>query len=207
MLRLYLVRHGQTDFSAENRFCGGLDPCLNQEGLHMAEFVTHAFQSIPLQAIYTSPSLRAKQTAQGVADQHQLPLQQEEGLREIAYGLWEGLSLEEIQRNDPKGYAWWQQDPARHGSPGGETALHIAARADLVLEKIRATHTEDNVLLVSHKATLRVLMCLMLGIDVRSYRDRFDYPVAAMTCVEWRPRGPFFKSIADVSHLPLQLRG
>lgn len=206
MLTLYFLRHGQTDYSLSNRFCGDLDPPLNHMGQRMADCFANSHLDIPWRAIYSSPSLRTRQTAEALAKRISLPVQVDPGIREISYGKWEGLSHEEARQRDPDQYAWWAKDPTARGAPEGETAFDMAARAAPTLDKIRALHSDGNVLVVSHKATIRVLICALLGIDVRLYRDRFDCPVAAATCVVFREQGPFFKSMADVSHLPMDLR-
>lgn len=206
MFSIYLLRHGQTDYSATNRFCGDLDPPLNATGQEMAACFAREHAQLAWRAVYSSPSLRTRQTAAALANAISLPVQGSPGMREISYGRWEGLSHDEARRRDPDHYAWWAQDPTSRGAPEGETAFHMAARAVPALEEIRSAHPEGPVLLVSHKATIRVLICALLGIDVRLYRDRFDYPVAAVTCVEFKERGPFFRSIADTSHLPPHLR-
>ena len=94
----------------------------------------------------------------------------EDGLAEIAYGDWEGLTVDEVKARWPEAYDYWAEDVAGRGTPGGETALNGAARAMRVVEAIRTRHTGGNVLIVSHKATLRIITCALLGLDVRLFR-------------------------------------
>ena len=206
MLELYLIRHGQTDFSRENRFCGSIDPPLNDIGLQMAAAFGAAYGQHKWAAIYSSPSLRTRQTAAALADQVGLIPRIEPGLREISYGAWESLRHEDVQADHPDEYAYWAADTASRGTPGGETAFQVAARAAPIIELVRRNHPAGKVLLVSHKATIRILTCALLGMDVRLFRDRIGQPVAAVTRFELRKNGPLLTMLGDVGHLPVELR-
>jgi alpha-ribazole phosphatase len=207
MLELYLIRHGQTDYSRENRFCGAIDPPLNDVGLRMADAFGVAYADLPWTAIYTSPRLRARQTADALARRVSTSVHTDEGLAEIAYGDWEGLRHDEVQARWPEAYAHWAADVASRGTPGGETAFAVAARSVPVLERLRATHRGGRVLVVSHKATIRIMVCALLGLDVRLFRDRLGQGVAAVTRFEMKQSGAQLLQLGDVSHLPADLRG
>ncbi|MFO0747833.1 MAG: histidine phosphatase family protein [Myxococcota bacterium] len=206
-LQLFLIRHGQTDFSRANRFCGAIDPPLNDVGLRMADALAAAHGDKPWTGIYSSPRTRALQTATPLARRAGVPIFIDEGLAEIAYGAWEGLGHDEVMHQHPEEYAYWSHDPASRGTPGGETAFHVAARAAPVVARIREHHASGRVLVVSHKATLRIMMCALLGLDVRLFRERMGQPVAALTCFEISSRGPSLVLHGDISHLPPDLRG
>jgi probable phosphoglycerate mutase len=205
-LELFMIRHGQTDFSRENRFCGSIDPPLNDVGLRMADAFGHAYASKSWDGIYCSPSQRAQQTAHALAHRVHNDLVIDEGLREIAYGEWEGMRHEDAKAKWPEAYAYWEQDTASRGTPGGETAFQVAARAAPVIERIRREHASGRVLIVSHKATIRILTCALLGMDVRLFRDRIGQPVAAVTRFEIKKSGPLLTMLGDVSHLPHDLQ-
>lgn len=205
MLELYLIRHGQTDFSRENRFCGTSDPPLNAVGLRMADAFAEGYGHLAWDAIYASPRLRTRQMATPLATRTGQELHVEEGLAEIAYGQWEGLRHEDVKAKSPEAYAYWSADVASRGTPGGETAFQVAARATPVLERVRAH--EGRVLIVSHKATIRILVCALLGMDVRLFRDRLSHGVGAVTKFEFKSYGAQLIQLADTSHLPADLRG
>jgi probable phosphoglycerate mutase len=207
MLELYLIRHGQTDYSRENRFCGSIDPPLNDVGLRMATAFGAAYAGLEWNAIYSSPRQRARQTAEALASRTNVEIHTEDGLAEIAYGEWEGLRHEEVKERWPEAYAYWSADVASRGTPGGETAFGVAARAAPVLERLRARHESGRVLLVSHKATIRILVCALVGLDVRLFRDRLSQGVAAVTRFEIKKTGAQLIQLGDVSHLPPELCG
>jgi probable phosphoglycerate mutase len=206
MLELYMIRHGQTDFSRENRFCGAIDPPLNEVGLRMADAFGKAYASMKWTSIFASPRLRARQTANALAHRVNVDVHVEDGLAEIAYGDWEGLRHEDVKAQWPEAYAYWAADTASRGTPGGETAFQVAARAAPIIEKIKTRCNEGRVLLVSHKATIRILTCALLGMDVRLFRDRIAQPVAAVTKFEIKKSGPLLTMLGDMSHLPPELR-
>ena len=205
-MNLYMVRHGQTASSRENRFSGSSDPPLTEVGEAMALAFARAYASVDWQAIYTSPMLRTRQTADAVCRLTGLQAVVEDGLKEIDYGEWEGLRQADVKERWPEAFAYWAHDVASRGTPGGETAFQVAARAMRVVEEIRSRHEQGNVLIVSHKATLRVITCALLGLDVRLFRERIAQPVAAVTMFVVSDRSALLTLFGDRSHLSEDLR-
>jgi probable phosphoglycerate mutase len=201
MLTLHLVRHGETTHSAEGIFAGDIDPPLTANGLAMAEAVARHASTLSLSAIYVSPKLRARQTAAPIAKATGLEPVVEDGLREIAYGAWEGRKETEVKAADPDAFAAWTGDPALVAPPGGESAFAIAARALPVILLARQDHPGENVLFVSHKATIRVLVCALLGAPLGRFRDRVACPTASLTTFEFGDRGGMLTRLGDVSYL------
>jgi probable phosphoglycerate mutase len=199
-----MVRHGQTAASRENRFSGSSDPPLTAVGEAMAEAFARAYAPLKWDAIYTSPMLRARQTAEALVRLTGIQATIEDGLKEIGYGEWEGLRQEEVKERWPEAFEYWADDVASRGTPGGETAFQVAARAMRVVERIRLG--QGNVLLVSHKATLRVITCALLGLDVRLFRERLALPVAAVTMFVVTSRTAQLAVFGDRSHLTEELR-
>lgn len=205
-LRLHLVRHGQTDFSLQNRFCGSINPPLNATGQKMAAALAARYANHRFAAIYASPRERALQTAAPTAAHAGLEVRIEDGLREIGYGEWEGKPEPEVERDDAARFHAWAAHPGWVAPPGGESGAEIAQRALGVVDLVRAQHADGDVLLVSHKATLRVLLCALLGIDLDLFRSRIGQKVCAVSIVTWRPSGPLLEVLGDESHLPAELR-
>jgi alpha-ribazole phosphatase len=205
-MNLYMVRHGQTDASRENRFSGSSDPPLTMVGHAMAQAFAQAYASLKWDAIYTSPMLRTRQTADALCRLTGAQAALEDGLKEIDYGEWEGLRHDEVKERWPQAFEYWAHDVASRGTPGGETAFHVAARAMRVVEGIRSRHERGNVLLVSHKATLRVITCALLGLDVRLFRERIAQPVAAVTMFVLTNRTAQLTILGDRSHLSEELK-
>ena len=133
-------------------------------------------------------------------------MQLKEGLREIAYGQWEGKSLEEVNHEFYNDYVRWLADPGWNAPTGGERGIDIVRRSSLVLAEIEQTCSTGNVLVVSHKATTRIMLCSLLGIDVGRFRDRISMPVASISIVEMSVHGPLLRVMGDRSHLREPLR-
>jgi probable phosphoglycerate mutase len=207
-LRLYFLRHGQTAYSKTGGYCGTPenDPGLTPEGIEMAEEFASTYRALPWRAVYVSPLQRAIQTAKPLCEAVGLKMQIRPGLQEIGYGRWEGLHPDEIDRHFHDLYVCWLTDPAWTAPPEGERGIDIARRSSAVLEEIEHTYDDGNILIVSHKATIRIMLCSLMGIDVGRYRDRFEMPVAALSIVELGTRGPLFHALAIRSYLSEYLR-
>ena len=206
-LRLYFLRHGQTELSREDSFCGsGLDPELTPEGLEMAKAFASAYREKMWSAVYSSSLKRAIASAQPLCDALSMTMQVRPDLNEIGYGKWEGLTREIVARDYHDDYVSWLADPAWHAPTGGELAVMIAQRGLRVVEEINQKFKEGNVLVVSHKATVRIILCSLLGIDVGRFRYRLVCPVGSVSVVELTSEGPLLHSLADRAHLSETLR-
>jgi broad specificity phosphatase PhoE len=206
-LTLYFLRHGQTALSREDSFCGsGLDPELTSDGLEMADAFAEAYRKTPWRAIYSSSLQRSIATARPLCDALGMTLQVCADLNEISYGRWEGLTKEKVDREYHDDYVSWLADPAWHAPTGGELATVIARRGLQVIDEIKREFNEGNVLVVSHKATIRIILCSLLGIDVGRFRYRLACPVGSVSIVEFTSEGPLLKALADRSHLSEALR-
>jgi len=206
-LRLHLLRHGQTELSREDNFCGaGLNPELTQQGGEMAQAFAAAYSSKAWSAIYSSNLRRSIVTAQPLSDVVNKTMEVRADLNEIAYGKWEGMSKERVGKEYHDDYVRWLADPAWNAPTGGELAVMIAGRGLRVIEEIKQQFADGNVLIVSHKATIRIILCSLLGIDVGRFRYRLICPVGSVSVVEFTAQGPSLQVLADRSHLSEHLR-
>jgi broad specificity phosphatase PhoE len=205
-LTLYFLRHGQTECSRNNFFCGSIDPELTEDGLEMAKAFAATYSSTPWTAIFCSPMLRTLTTAKPLCEAIGMQPELREGLREINYGKWEGKTPEAISQEFHDDYIRWSADPAWYAPTGGEMAVAIASRAMQVIEEIKQRYSSGNILIVSHKATIRIILCSFLGIDVGRFRYRIGCPVGSVSIVEFGTHGPLLKALADRTHLDERLR-
>jgi probable phosphoglycerate mutase len=127
-------------------------------------------------------------------------------LNEIGYGEWEGMTKQKVNQEYHDEYIIWLADPAWHAPTEGETAVAVGRRGLHLIEEIQQRFTGGNILLVSHKATIRILLCALLGIDVGRFRYRLVCPVGSVSIVEFTMDGPMLKALADRSHLTERLR-
>ena len=206
-LKLYFLRHGQTELSREDTFCGsGLDPELTAEGASMAEAFANAYDKTEWKAILTSSLRRTVSTARPVCERLEINAEPHAELNEIAYGRWEGLTKAKVEKDFHDDYIRWQADPAWHAPTGGELAVTIAGRGMKVIEELKSRCSDGNVLVVSHKATIRIILCALLGIDVGRFRYRFVCPVGSISLIEFSSEGPVLHALGDRSHLSDQLK-
>jgi probable phosphoglycerate mutase len=205
-LTLYLLRHGETESSRTGGYCGKLDIDLSPVGYQMAEDFGEAYKNHPFAGVYVSPLLRARATAEPFCRKAGLDMQLCEGLRELEYGEWEGKSAAEVSRDHHQDYLLWLADAGWNGPTGGERGMDLAQRAMNELMAIWRKHRDGDVLIVSHKATIRVLICQLLGLDIGRYRDRVHIPVASLAVVELREHGPLLCRLGDRAHLRPELR-
>lgn len=205
-LKLYLLRHGETTQSRTGGYCGNLDPELTPEGLQMAIAFAKVYQSMRWDAIYVSPMKRTIATAKPLCEAIGAEMRLRDGLKEVGYGEWEGKSQEQVQQEYPHDYMQWLTEPAWNPPTQGEKGVDVAGRASSVISEIQATMPSGNVLVVSHKATIRIILCNLLGIDLGRYRDRIATLVASVSVVKFDVHGPLLESLGDRYHLPSELR-
>ena len=199
--RLYLVRHGATRFTAEDRFSGADNVELSAEGRAQAQRLAERLADDRVAAVYCSPLSRALDTATIVARPHGVAPVAREGLREIAHGHWEGLSRREVAERFADEYAAWEEDPFTFAPAGGESGLGVLARALPVIREIVAGHRGQSVVVVSHKATIRLVISSLLGFDARGYRDRLDQAPACLNVLDFQdPVRARLMLFNDVSH-------
>ena len=184
--RVFMVRHGATVLSAEDRFAGATDVELSDEGREQTRRLAERLSHEKIIAVYASPLGRTVETAQILAAPHKLELQKRDGLREINHGRWEGMTRREVEEKFPEEAAEWEKDPYTFAPLGGESGLAVTARALPVLIELVRKHPGENFLLVSHKATIRLLLSSLLGFDPRRYRDNLDQKPAALNIVDFR---------------------
>ncbi|MGB8166865.1 MAG: histidine phosphatase family protein [Chthoniobacteraceae bacterium] len=184
--RIFLVRHGATVLTAEDRFAGATDVPLSDEGRAQARRLALRLSGEKISAIYASPLGRTVETAQLIGKPHGLEVLTREGLREISHGRWEGMTRDEVEARFAEEAADWDRDPYTFAPVGGESGLAVTARALPELLEIVRSHPGGHVLVVSHKATIRLLLSSLLGFDPRRYRDNLDQSPCALNIVDFK---------------------
>jgi probable phosphoglycerate mutase len=205
--RIYLIRHGATQLSAEDRFAGAVDVHLSDTGKFQAGRLAERLADDSITAVYSSPMTRTIQTATILAGPHDLPLIHRDGLREIHHGHWEGMRRADVEAQFPDEYAAWEEDPFTFAPLGGEAGVNVIARALPIIREIVVEHRGQNVIVVSHKATLRLIISSLLGFDTRGYRDRLDQSPACLNVLDFKdPVRARLMLFNDVSHYTDQPR-
>ena len=184
--RLYLVRHGATPLTAEDKFSGAENVFLSDEGRSQAAHLAQRLADDNIHAIYASPLDRTMETASIIAQPHKLTPIPKDGLREISHGHWEGLTRKEVEDQYADEYAAWESDPFTFAPKDGESGIVALARALPVIREVVVNNQDGNIVVVSHKATLRLLISSLLGFDVRGYRDRLDQAPACLNILDFK---------------------
>jgi len=197
-VELILIRHGETAWNREGKVQGISDIELNEEGRHQARQLALSLRESDFQAIYSSPLLRACQTARIINRYHQVPLHLEAGLMEMDQGDFEGLSFRELMACEKEFLKKWLSDPASVRMPQGESFPELQRRAWRVIEGIVAK--ADNALVVSHNFTIASILCKIKNISLSEFRS-VHVDTASKTVVSFRGGAASIELFNDRRHL------
>lgn len=168
--RLLLVRHGQTELSYRDAFCGTTEAALTVLGREQATRIATRLSHEHIDALYCSPQGRAQETAQPIASLLNLEIQTRESLREMDFGLWEGRVQAEVAMESPQEMAAWDRGSWMVHLPEGETQQAVLARVVPCIVEILTVHTGQTVLVVSHRTLLRLLIGHLLNLSLPNSR-------------------------------------
>jgi broad specificity phosphatase PhoE len=164
MTEILLVRHGETEWNAEEIFRGRADVNLNEKGFVQAKLLGEYLSNSRLEAVYSSPLQRALRTAETIARPHSLSVRTEPALVDLDYGEWQGMPLTEVKKIYKGLYIKWEKTPESVKFPGGEGLDDVKNRAVAAVNKMVKKH-KGSLVLVSHRVVNKVLICSMLGLD------------------------------------------
>jgi len=195
-----LLRHGQTQMTVEKRYAGTSDVPLNAVGLDQAAAAAKRLAGAGLDAIVSSPLLRARATASEVAALCGLPVTVDEGFRETDFGAWEGLTFAEVRERWPGEVTEWLAHP-EEGPPGGESFVAAQQRVEAALARVLAAHAGCRVLIVSHVGPVKTLVASVLQAPPAAlFRMHLD--LAALSSIDWYADGAaVLRSYNDTAHL------
>ncbi len=167
-LTLLCIRHGQTDWNLEGRYCGQTDVDLNQTGLKGAQDLAYTLRSEQIDAVYSSDLKRAVATAQPLVKDRPIDIQQDPRLREINQGVWEGMLFQDIKKEYAERFAAREQDPISVAPPGGETVGEVRDRVVQASNEIIARHPAGSrIAIVAHGFTLAILRVHFAALDIK----------------------------------------
>eukprot|EP00730_Choanoeca_flexa_P018686 TRINITY_DN9099_c0_g1_i2.p1 TRINITY_DN9099_c0_g1~~TRINITY_DN9099_c0_g1_i2.p1 ORF type:complete len:249 (+),score=43.20 TRINITY_DN9099_c0_g1_i2:28-747(+) len=201
--RLLLIRHGATVLTAEDRFAGATDVLLSDEGASQAEKLAVRLSCSKVAAVYCSDMKRTVKTATIIAKPHGMTPVTMPGLREISHGRWEEMTRQEVEDKYSDEYQQWEADPFTFAPEEGESGLQVLTRALPCVREIVSKHPGQTVIVVSHKATIRLLIGSYLGFDLRRYRDNLDQKPCCLNILDFTTTTPLharLKLFNDISH-------
>lgn len=203
-MRLLLVPHALTDWNAARRFQGHSDRPLSAAGRQQAARLANRLTGEQIHEAYASDLSRARETADAIAGPRRLPVRCEPRLRELHFGAWEGLTYEEAREADPECLTAWESDVSRTAPPGGETLAELAGRIGTFFTGLTAETAEAGrertVLVVAHRGSLQVLLCLALGLPPQA-RWQLRLEPASLSELDLYPQGAVLARLNDTHHL------
>jgi alpha-ribazole phosphatase len=205
MLEIILVRHGETAFNAAETFRGRVDVPLNEIGLKQAQLLGNYLSTEKIKVVYSSPLQRAVQTAEAIASPHKLKVKLVENLNDIDCGEWEGLTLKEVKERYEDIYQDWVDTPEQVRIPGGEGLEDVKSRVFPFVKDAVTRAREGKIVLVSHRAVNKALICALLGLD-NSFFWNFKLDTGAITRFSFDGNRTVLTNLNDTSFLkPLLL--
>ena len=200
MIRIFLVRHGESAWNVTHRYTGQEDPPLSELGRLQAQRLAERLRAEPVEAIYSSAARRAVETAQPIAKLKSLPVVLEPAFLEIHHGLWQGLTVAEVAERFPNEVAMWRDQPQNVQMPNGESLDDVRRRAIPAFRRILGKHPNQSIAIFSHDAVQRVILLNSLGCSfARFWEWRIEN--ASVTILEQQGEEFRLASLNDVAHL------
>jgi probable phosphoglycerate mutase len=197
------VRHGETEWNANKKVQGNLDTELNAKGLKQAEMVAQRLMNENIDAVYSSSLIRAKATAQKIAEAANLNINELHEFREIRLGPWEGLTLDEINEKYAEHYKFYREKPSSFNMPGAETFLQVTDRFCGAINSIIEQNKDKKIVVVSHGAAIKAAIISILGIDI-DYYNKFRIDNASISILYFNDQyngGVVVNSLNDTCHI------
>ncbi|CEI72889.1 MULTISPECIES: histidine phosphatase family protein [Romboutsia] len=196
----YIVRHGQTNWNILGKTQGHGNSDLTAKGEEQAICLGEALKEYPIDYIYSSDLGRALQTANLIGEKIGVKVKETPALREMGFGVWEGLLIDEIKKDYLETYNTWRNEPHLVNIEGGETLHLIKDRLEVFIKELNEKYNDKHILLVSHSVTVRVLLLSFLNSGMENiYRIKQDN--TALNIVEYRDYGPVIIKMNDTNHI------
>ncbi|MEW6378325.1 MAG: histidine phosphatase family protein [bacterium] len=206
MLRILVIRHGETSWNKEKIFRGRVDISLSETGRQQVSLLGRRLRGQPIQGIYTSPLKRAVETALAVQGEQSEspPIMQEDMLIDIDYGSWEKKGHIQVQQEYPDLYQEWLEAPHMVHIPDGESLSSVRQRVETFLDRLIIQHdqTENQapLVLVSHRVVIKMLFCAVLGLD-NSHFWQIRQDTAALSMLDYQSGKFILTGLNDTCHL------
>jgi alpha-ribazole phosphatase len=201
-MKLFLTRHGQTDWNIARRFQGHSNTPLNEVGRKQAAALADRMSAQKIDAIYSSDLQRAMETANTIVQMSGCnpDLHLDLRLREINFGDWEGLTYNEIKEKYPEVLLARENDIYKNAPPNGEALEQLCARVQSMLDELYANHKDQTVLIVTHGGVSQILLCLALKLNPTMYWQ-FHLSTASLSEISFYPDGALLNLMNDTCHL------
>lgn len=200
MIRILLIRHGQTEWNRREIFRGHADIPLSDQGMRQAQALADRLSDERIAAVYSSPLIRASATAERVAKAHGIQPLTVPALTDISYGAWEGHQHQQVEKLYPDLYVRWRTKPHLAHPPGGETLAQVRRRVTLALDSIVAGHRQAAIVVVSHRVVNKLILCHALGLGDDAFW-RIRQSTCCLNVLEWERDRAVVGLLNDTCHL------
>jgi alpha-ribazole phosphatase/probable phosphoglycerate mutase len=197
LTKLYLIRHGETEGAETRRYKGHIDVPLSENGIRQIKKLSeHIIEnsSPGLSSVYCSDLSRAVKSAEIIAEQFGVKPVILKDLKERNFGVWEGMSFEEIEEKYPHDFKAWAENPLKFSPLNGETTVEVRDRAMRALDRILKKNKGEEIAVVSHGGIIRIILCELLGIPLENI-FRIEQDFAALNIIEFWEMYPVVKLI------------
>lgn len=200
MAKLYLVRHGETDWNRQNRCQGCIDIELNEDGIRQAKAVAQRLSAEKLDIIYSSWLKRAYDTAAYINQKFSLDIIKESALNEIDFGEWEGLTFEEMRVRPDYDFSRWKTEPHKATFPGEGRLQAVQDRAMDFVNKTIKDNPGKNILMVSHGGILKTITLKLLDIGLEAY-NKFYIANTSVSIITLEQERNYINVLNETCHL------
>ncbi|MGM0404523.1 MAG: histidine phosphatase family protein [Thermoplasmatota archaeon] len=200
MTRVYIVRHGETEWNREGRFQGWKDSPLTEKGREQVEYLAERLKDHQIDYLYSSPSGRTIETAEVIANANDLEIIEEQGFKEINLGELEGKRSEWIEANHPDVIHDFWNDPENYEPISGEDFYELRERVIGTLNDLIRKHSDDHVLIVSHAAASKTILSHFEERELRGLWDPPEVKAASLSMVDIKGYESDIKLYGDTSH-------
>lgn len=185
MTTIYIIRHGQTDSNVKNTYLGKTDIPLNDEGVRQAREAAARFAEVKFDVIYSSPLIRAVQTAQEISKDRGLNIVLNSGVEERNYGLFDNLTMEQIKQNYPDEHKKWHDNWFGYAPAEGESAAQVHKRTGEAMDRIIEHYNGKIVAVVTHLGAARHMIANLLKLKLEdTYKFALDNGKAAVITID-----------------------
>jgi alpha-ribazole phosphatase/probable phosphoglycerate mutase len=187
--KVLLIRHGETEGAESRRYKGHIDVPLSRNGIEEMKRLADFINSYALSAVYCSDLNRARKSAEIIADPYGITPVTVRDLRERSFGIWEGMSFDEIQEKYPQEFNAWAGNPLKFKPMQGESTIEVESRALHIFNEILEKHCGESIAIVSHGGINRVILCHVLGIPLENI-FRIEQDFGALNIIEFHDSNP-----------------
>lgn len=196
-MKLILIRHAESTWNRTNRVQGTRNPGLSDKGIKQAQLLAHQFNKMRFDAVYSSHLRRAYETAKILTN---FQISTLEDLQEIKLGVWEGKTIQQVNKEYKEIYRQWYKEPLKVKIPGGETLLEFKDRVVCIFDKIKAQHPNQEVLVVTHGGVITVYLAHLLEMNLNKVWS-LTLKNSSMTILSFYDDFPSLLLFNDTCHL------